>query len=51
MEDLLSNFGIRTLPILADALPLLINDDGLDYFADAVEPLKLLRCGNKKHAA
>jgi hypothetical protein len=50
LEDSLSGHGIRTLPIWADSLPLLIQDDNLTHFSHAIEPLKLLRNGDLKTA-
>jgi hypothetical protein len=43
LENLLAEFGVQALPIWADALPLLVHDDSLDTFSDAIEPLKLSR--------
>jgi hypothetical protein len=39
LEEMLVGAGIRTLPILADALPLLVNEDSVKNFAEAAELL------------
>jgi hypothetical protein len=39
LEAMLVDMGVQTLPILADALPLLVNEDSLHNFAGAAELL------------
>ena len=43
LESYLGEMGIHTLPILADALPVLVNDDQLDNFSQSAESLKKIR--------
>jgi hypothetical protein len=45
MTDVLEDFAIRELPILADALPLILHNDEIDSFADAKGPLRRSRTG------
>jgi len=51
IEVFLAQFRLETLPVWADALPLLIRDDNLHNFADAVEPLKRSRGAAQRTAA
>jgi hypothetical protein len=51
LEALLTSFGIRTLPVWADALPLLVHNDNLQNFSDAIEPLKQCRSGGWRTVA
>lgn len=43
MESYLDEMGIHTLPILADALPLLVHDDNLNAFSQGADALRSLR--------
>lgn len=45
LENLLRDNNIQTLPILADALPLIVHNKAIDNFSRSVEPLRLARLG------
>jgi hypothetical protein len=51
MEALLAGLGLGCLPIWADALPILVHDDKLRSFSDALDPLMTSRGEGKSDAA
>ena len=51
LEERLVEFGVTMLPILADALPVLVHDEKTDEIADAVRVLKQMRTGKAALAA
>jgi hypothetical protein len=51
MEALLASLGIWCLPIWADTLPIVVHDDKLRSFSDALDPLLASRSEGRTHAA
>jgi hypothetical protein len=51
MESLLASLGVWCLPIWADALPIMVHDDKLNGFSDALNPLMVSRGEKRTHAA
>lgn len=51
MEALLARLGIWSLPIWADALPIVVHDDNLRSFSDALSPLLASRGEKQTDAA
>lgn len=51
MEALLANLGVQCLPIWADAFPILVHDDKLRNFSEALDPLLASRGENRTDAA
>ncbi len=51
MDALLASLGVRCLPIWADALPIVVHNDKLEHFSDALKPLLDSRGEKRTQAA